>query len=189
MVMSIDHQQLLFTVSLVDLPLSNAILKEKKCVHVVNLRLKRIWAGILFNRLSATVSVAMVTRHRMIETLLYAMQDTKEWLKVNASRGWSKVRRTTILHRKVSKGWFFTKVQKSQNWQNSSDREILAYYSKSIIRVHGLFLHIMMMFLRVICYWSPGIYFCIYYLLELGGIPVFSCITILMNAGIGYHVY
>ena len=36
----INHQQLLFTASLVDLPLSNAILKEKNCVLVVSLRLK-----------------------------------------------------------------------------------------------------------------------------------------------------
>ena len=39
--MPIDHKQLLFIASLVDLPLSNAILKEK-CVLVGSLRLKRI---------------------------------------------------------------------------------------------------------------------------------------------------
>ena len=43
----INHQQFLFTASLVDLPLSNAILKEK-CILVGSLRLKWFWAGICF---------------------------------------------------------------------------------------------------------------------------------------------
>ena len=137
----INHQQLLFTVSLVDMPLSNTILKGKKYVLVCSLRLKWIWASILFDRSIAAVFVAMVTRHCMIETPLYAMQDGDEWLKVKALHGRLRVRGTPFLHRKVGKGWFFTKIQKSQNWQNISHREILAYHWKSVIWAHGFFLH------------------------------------------------
>ena len=35
--------------------------------------------GILLDQLSAAVSIAMVTRCCVIETLLYAMQDGNEW--------------------------------------------------------------------------------------------------------------
>ena len=83
----IDHQQLLFTACLVDLPLSNAILKEKKCILIDILHLKQICVGILFDQSSATVSVAKLTRCRMIETPLYGMQDGDEWLKVNTLHG------------------------------------------------------------------------------------------------------
>ena len=100
MAMPIDHQQLLFTASLVDFPLSNAILK-KKCILVVSLCLKWTWAGILIDWSIATVSVAMVTRHHMIETLLYAMQDGKEWLKVNALHGWLRACGAPVLRRKA----------------------------------------------------------------------------------------
>ena len=137
----IDHQQLLFTASLVDLPLSNAILKEKKCVLVVSLCLKRIWPDINFDQLSATVSVVMVARRCVIETPLYAMQDGNKWLKVNTSHGWLRARGAPILHRKVSKGLFFAKIWKSPNWQNTSSWEFLAYYWKSLIRAQGPFLH------------------------------------------------
>ena len=95
----INLQQFLFTASSEDLPFSNTIL-EKKCVLVGVLRLKWIWAGIHFNRSRAAVSVAMVTRHHVIETPLYAMQDGDEWLKVNASRIWLRARGAPILHRK-----------------------------------------------------------------------------------------
>ena len=101
--MPIDLQQLLFTASSVDLPFSNTIL-DKKCVLVGSLRLKRIRAGILFDRSSAAVFVAMVSRHCVIETQLYAMQDGNKWLKVNASCGLIRARGAPILHRKVGKG-------------------------------------------------------------------------------------
>ena len=133
----INHQQLLFTASLVDLPLSNTILKEK-CVLVGSLHLKRIWAGILFDRSSTTVSVAMVARRRMIDTPLYAMQDGNEWLKVNASHGWLRACGAPILHRKVGKGWFF---YENMEISELTKHKLLRIFGLSLIRAHGPFLH------------------------------------------------